>query len=80
MTTSAPHSTPASRLPLPVRLVDMRALEDRYLAASPDERMAMHTQLAFFDQLSDEERFALDRRFHGSWRPDAADATEACVS
>lgn len=62
MTTTAPlASTP--RLPLPVRLLDMRDVETRYLAASPEERMTMHEDLAFFTLLNDEERFALERRF-----------------
>lgn len=67
-----------TRLPLPVRLVDMRELEDRYRASPPDERMRMHERLAFYDLLNDEERFALERRFPHELEgdPTAADAPE----
>ncbi len=49
--------------PLPVRLADMQEIEDRYRAASPDERMAMHRALPFYRLLTDEECFVLERRF-----------------
>jgi len=77
MSTSS-SSTETSRLPLPVRLVDMRDLENRYLAASPDERMTLHEQLAFHELLTDEERFALERRFPHELEgdPRAPDASE----
>jgi len=61
-----------------VRLVDMADLEERYAAASPDERMAMHLGLAYYGLLDDDERFALERRYPNelSGAPDATDAAE----
>jgi hypothetical protein len=50
-------------LPFPVRLADMKAAEDRYAAASDDEKRAMNGALTFYDLLTIGERAALERRF-----------------
>lgn len=79
MTQRLAHQLRASaRPPLPVRLVDMQSLEARYEAAEPDDRMSFHVGLAFYSLLTDEERFALERRYPNELlgEPGQADATE----
>ncbi|MFO0746291.1 MAG: hypothetical protein U1F43_11530 [Myxococcota bacterium] len=57
----------------------MEALEARYQATAPDDRLAFHATLAFYDLLTDGERFALERRFPHelAGEPQAAGASEA---
>ncbi len=50
-------------LPFPVRLADMRAAEDRYSAATDDEKRALNGALTFYDLLTIGEKAALERRF-----------------
>lgn len=76
--TTTTKEAPARAIPLPVRLADMEALEKRYLSASPDDRMIFHLGLTYFTLLSDEERFALERRFPNELmgEPRSVDSTE----
>lgn len=66
------------QLPLPVRLHDMHEVESKYLAAAPDDRLALHQSGVFTALLDDGERFALERRFPDelSGDPLAASATD----
>lgn len=74
----AHHPERPKHTPMPVRLSDMADLEERYLAATPDERMAQHVGLSFYGMLSEDERFVLERRFPNelTGAPDAPDAAE----
>lgn len=79
MTPRLAHQLRASpRPPLPARLVDMQALEARYEASAPDDRMAFHVALSFYELLTDDERFALERRYPNELvgEPGRGDATE----
>jgi hypothetical protein len=78
MNTKTAQEQPRRPQPLPVRLADMAAIEQRYLAASPDDRMAYHLGLGYYELLSDEERFALERRFPNelTGEPGSVDSTE----
>lgn len=56
----------------------MQEVEDRYRAASPEDRMAFHLGLVFYNLLTDEEHFALERRFPNELKgePHKGGATE----
>jgi len=75
----AHHPERPKHMPLPVRLSDMADLEERYLAATPDERMEQHLALAYYSQLTEDERFVLERRFPNELAsaPDATDGPDA---
>ena len=52
-----------SAIPLPVRLLDLRELDDVFNRATPFQQASMHADLHFYNQLMEEEKQALHRRY-----------------
>lgn len=50
-------------LPFPVRLADMRAVENRYEAVDDEGKRTLNRDLAFYDLLTIGERAAIERRY-----------------